>query len=1108
MIDLKTGVHQGAVKGLQVNPISPNLLASGSINADVLLWDLNSLQSYPPTGSKSARLEDITDLAWNCQVSHILATSSSNGYIVIWDLKSRKEVIQLCLPGGRKSVSAIAWNPDTPTHILTATDDDQSPIIYSWDLRNSHAPSMTMTGHTKGILSMSWCPKDSELLLSSGKDNRTLCWNPKNGQLVSEVNRASNWIFDTQWCPRNPDIFSSASFDGKISVNSFQALSSGHPTQTPAGPVDVFSGQPAPQPAVEAKSRQIPKWLRRPIGASFGFGGRLVTFSESSGRRLTISTLASKDKSKYAEQALKLDEALRQNALGAFCATKLSHQISNLHEEDPEAVFWSVVKALVESGGDHQQSLLGLLGFDREKFQQQVKALNLKDDGEDLSLQRLNLNEVKETSSSPIDFGASGDGDNVFDQLQSTPIEESPLSVSAKPFALFGSDSSPIDKAITQAIILGDFSTAVDICIKSDRLSDALLVAICGGPELITKTQEVYFKKVQYPYLRVVSAIIKKDLTDVVQNADVSNWEETLGLMCSFAPKEDFGRLCALLAGRLAERGSAYGLPAVICFMAAGQAADAARLLLRLESAPSKYSYVQYASWLEGLVEKLRGLELASSSTSDLSLSVPDVGSRFLEYAVLMANQGCLDIASRYYSASDASPAASLFGDRLYAAAKGLNPSMAKTEAPFEPVQVVPEGYHAVAPTPTTATYQQPQQQPWTASMAQVAQPVAPLTQPFAPVTQPAAHVQSGFGGWNPPAAPVAPMAPITPAAPIAPIAPSVPAPSPFAGASQYTQPPPQQHHQFGQPQQQQQFGQPAPQLQQQPQQPQQQYGQPSPFAPQPMHMQSSPTAMSGLPGQLSYGQPAPQQQPQQFGLPRVPSIPGPTSPTAFIPTPAISSPSLIQAPSLEQVRAPRGGFNDAPMISPKQPLAPAHPIATPTFTPAAVPAPYSTAQSVQPPSALNAMPPHHMMQQSLQQQQPQSTMAPPSTSGPTSPRLSLGPIDPSTIPVNSEPIYQSFNSLISFCQQRAMPVQRRILDDSVKRLQHLFHQLAGTTQPPLSPHVHTELARMAQLLSQRQYDAALELHVPLMTTHFTEVGQWILAVKRLIEVAKTCPPQ
>lgn len=124
--------------------MSPHLLASGSINADILLWDLNGLQSYPPTGQKSARLEDVSDLAWNCQVPHILATSSANGYTVIWDLKSRKEVIQLCLPGSRKNVSSIAWNPETPTHLLTATDDDQSPVIYSWDLRNSHAPNMVI----------------------------------------------------------------------------------------------------------------------------------------------------------------------------------------------------------------------------------------------------------------------------------------------------------------------------------------------------------------------------------------------------------------------------------------------------------------------------------------------------------------------------------------------------------------------------------------------------------------------------------------------------------------------------------------------------------------------------------------------------------------------------------------------------------------------------------------------------------------------------------------------------------------------------------------------------------------------------------------------------
>jgi len=39
----------------------------------------------------------------------------------------------------------------------------------------------------RGILSMSWCPSDPDLLLSSGKDNRILCWNPNSEFKMGEV---------------------------------------------------------------------------------------------------------------------------------------------------------------------------------------------------------------------------------------------------------------------------------------------------------------------------------------------------------------------------------------------------------------------------------------------------------------------------------------------------------------------------------------------------------------------------------------------------------------------------------------------------------------------------------------------------------------------------------------------------------------------------------------------------------------------------------------------------------------------------------------------------------------------------------------------------------
>lgn len=47
-----------------------------------------------------------------------------------------------------------------------------------------------LAGHEKGILSLSWCQKDADLLLSSGKDGRTIAWNPTSGDIVAEVSMA------------------------------------------------------------------------------------------------------------------------------------------------------------------------------------------------------------------------------------------------------------------------------------------------------------------------------------------------------------------------------------------------------------------------------------------------------------------------------------------------------------------------------------------------------------------------------------------------------------------------------------------------------------------------------------------------------------------------------------------------------------------------------------------------------------------------------------------------------------------------------------------------------------------------------------------------------
>ncbi len=54
----------------------------------------------------------------------------------------------------QRRASAIQWNPDIATQLIVASDDDRSPTLQMWDLRNSVSPLKEFVGHHKV------CPQD------------------------------------------------------------------------------------------------------------------------------------------------------------------------------------------------------------------------------------------------------------------------------------------------------------------------------------------------------------------------------------------------------------------------------------------------------------------------------------------------------------------------------------------------------------------------------------------------------------------------------------------------------------------------------------------------------------------------------------------------------------------------------------------------------------------------------------------------------------------------------------------------------------------------------------------------------------------------------------
>lgn len=51
------------------------------------------------------------------------------------------------------------------------------------------------------------------------------------------------------------------------------------------------------------------------------------------------------------------------------------------------------------------------------------------------------------------------------------------------------------DGLISQALLLGNFEGAVELCMQAERFADAIILAIAGGDKLLKETQKRYFAK-------------------------------------------------------------------------------------------------------------------------------------------------------------------------------------------------------------------------------------------------------------------------------------------------------------------------------------------------------------------------------------------------------------------------------------------------------------------------------------------------------------------------------------------------------------------------------------------------------------------------------------
>ncbi|KAJ8286744.1 hypothetical protein GJAV_G00042790 [Gymnothorax javanicus] len=390
--------HTGPVRALDVNPFQTNLVASGGNESEIYIWDLNNFGTPMTPGPKTQPLEDISCVAWNRQVQHILASASPGGRASVWDLRKNDLIIKVSDHSNRMHCSGLAWNPEVATQLVLASEDDRMPVIQMWDLRFATSPLKVLENHTRGILAIAWSLADPELLLSCGKDNRILCWNPNTAEVLYELPTSTQWCFDIQWCPRNPAVLSAAAFDGHISIYSIMGGSNQNETEQPVdqisssfGNMDPFGmGQALPPlqlPQSTAAQTTViplkkpPKWIRRPVGASFAFGGKLVSLEnvmptpqqpqQPPLHVVHVSQVITE--TDFLDRSNKLQATMTAGSFVDFCQSKIEAAPNEF-----ERTLWSFLKVNFED--DTRGKYMELLGYKKEELALKIEAALQKED--------------------------------------------------------------------------------------------------------------------------------------------------------------------------------------------------------------------------------------------------------------------------------------------------------------------------------------------------------------------------------------------------------------------------------------------------------------------------------------------------------------------------------------------------------------------------------------------------------------------------------------------------------------------------------------------------------------------------------------------------------
>ncbi|KAJ3074512.1 hypothetical protein HDU98_011102 [Podochytrium sp. JEL0797] len=191
--------HVDAVMCLAWNKLHPSLLASGSADHTIKLWDLSSSTPEVAIRSFSNHKNKVQGLAWNPTQGQVLLSGGYDKQSHIFDTRTPTSVLSFSLTA---DVENLKWDPIHPERFVVSTEDG---VVKCFDGRAPTAPLFTIHAHDGAVSGLDVSALVDGLIVTGSSDKATKIWDTKDTTAIKCLASRDMQVGKVYSCAFSPD---------------------------------------------------------------------------------------------------------------------------------------------------------------------------------------------------------------------------------------------------------------------------------------------------------------------------------------------------------------------------------------------------------------------------------------------------------------------------------------------------------------------------------------------------------------------------------------------------------------------------------------------------------------------------------------------------------------------------------------------------------------------------------------------------------------------------------------------------------------------------------------------------------------------------------------